>query len=514
MPSSPRYKTASQRFPRSRVSTFDAAWVAAIKGNSGSRLKADYHYKKITDPIHGNIGLSKVESEIVSTRVFQRLHSVRQLGLAHLVYPGANYSRHSHSIGACHNASRMLLAIQRNSGTRVSDKKLQLYRLVGLLHDIGHYPFSHATEHLVKAYYASGIISSSGQNIPLPGSSVIGPQENVPLSYEHEELGELIIRRDVELGNVLRSNGIDPNEVADLFAGKQPSGLRGIISSDLDCDRLDYLRRTAHFSGAPYGSVDIDFIIDQSTLDKDGRFCLKPKALRAADHLLISRYYDYMQVPYNKTVAALEWSLVSGLRALLNAGYVKCSGIDMLDRVVSGSWFQFDDQSVFEDFKKLLRSIADSNSEDDLILKDHLIDIIRRSPPKTVASWEEIVPKANKREDTKTQKLVNFGVREVVERLGINPSRLHVWSSPLQLSKVGPDEDVSDDRSAEAIYVLDPKTKRGRVLNYHRETLLHVLSSHRYVGLRLYYLPEQGEEPSKKIEAIRRIMAEQVEPSS
>jgi HD superfamily phosphohydrolase len=107
-----------------------------------------FHYGRITDAVHGTFGISELESDIISTPVFQRLHNVRQLGLAHLVYPGAEYSRFAHSLGACHVAGRMLRGINQNCQKQLDDDEIQMYRLTGLLHDLGHYPFSHAMEYV------------------------------------------------------------------------------------------------------------------------------------------------------------------------------------------------------------------------------------------------------------------------------------------------------------------------------------------------------------------------------
>jgi uncharacterized protein len=118
-----------------------------------------YNHKSITDPLYGYIGLSELEADVVSTAVFQRLHNVRQLGLAHLVFPSAGYSRFAHSVGACHNAGRILDAIQLNAPSSAArGKKKQAYRLAALLHDIGHYPFSHATEHAIQSFYVGASV--------------------------------------------------------------------------------------------------------------------------------------------------------------------------------------------------------------------------------------------------------------------------------------------------------------------------------------------------------------------
>jgi uncharacterized protein len=113
----------------------------------------DFDWKQIHDPVHGTVGLSKLEVDIISSRCFQRLHHIKQLGLAYLVYPTLNYSRFSHSLGACHIVGRMLRSIERNSGREFSPAEWQLYRVAALLHDIGHYPFSHAMEKAVADFY-------------------------------------------------------------------------------------------------------------------------------------------------------------------------------------------------------------------------------------------------------------------------------------------------------------------------------------------------------------------------
>src|ERR1700723_1913060 len=100
--------------------------------------------KRIADPVHGTIELRDVELEIVGTNIFQRLRNVKQLGLAHLVYPAADYSRFSHSLGACHVAGLITNALTGGKHIELSDADISLYRVAALLHDVGHYPFSHA----------------------------------------------------------------------------------------------------------------------------------------------------------------------------------------------------------------------------------------------------------------------------------------------------------------------------------------------------------------------------------
>ena len=116
-------------------------------------------------------------------------------------------------------------------------------------------------------------------------------------------------------------------------------GLPSLVSSDLDCDRLDYLLRTAHCAGLPYGKVDVEYITTQMAVDSDGFLCLTKKALRAVDNLLVSRYYDYTQVAFHKTVVALEEVLCNVIRELLSRRLLDCSG-QAIARSVRAGWHQ------------------------------------------------------------------------------------------------------------------------------------------------------------------------------
>ncbi|WP_406867654.1 HD domain-containing protein [Paraburkholderia fungorum] len=339
-------------------------------------------YKRVSDPIHGTIELTKVEAAVVSSKAFQRLHNVRQLGLAHYIFPAANYSRFAHSLGACHNAQRLLSAIAKNTGKKFTAKELQLVRLAGLVHDLGHYPFSHAFEHEIEEFYASSQLLD-GDDHHTDG--------NV---FDHEAMGEQVLATDPELVAILKEHQIRASDISDAFKKRADNPLAGILSSDLDCDRLDYLRRTAHHSGLPYGNVDINYIIDQATTDIEGNFCFGQKAIRAADHLLVSRYFDYLQVPFHKSVVALEWSLRVVIRELLNRGKIACSGSDVAAMAKDGRWRNFDDNAILHEAREMSKDLLGHRTRpdrDDGVIA-HISAILHRTPAKLVASYEAVCP--------------------------------------------------------------------------------------------------------------------------
>jgi uncharacterized protein len=467
--------------------------------------------KTITDPLYGNIQLTQIESELVSTLAFQRLHNVKQLGLGHLVFPSAAYSRFSHSVGACVNADRILTAIEANHDDRVfSDQERQAFRIAALFHDLGHYPFSHTTEHAIKRYFREGLYKPS---IQAQGVLNIEPPvpEQSPNFLDHEETGNLIFLEDPQISDIFAkySGTITKSDVQAAYLN---DGLSTIISSDLDCDRLDYLKRTALHSGAPYGAVDVDFIISKATLDGDGRYCFDRKATRAADHLLMSRFYDFMQIPYQKTVAALEWSLEESVIYLLRKKVLKLSEKDIISKLQDGTWFHFDDGHLLEVMRKQQRKRKSSG--DDLVALDHLSSVLNRQPAKMVYDWECLLEIGNKEQDTK-EELLGYKINEVCKKLSLDRKRFTVWKAPFKLSKAGPilqrlpadRGDYSDEEEQQLIHILSKNDPKAKPLIDLQNTVSHHLAKLKYRVLRVYYLPSQEDSSTIKGE-IREHLAD------
>lgn len=206
--------------------------------------------KQIKDPVHGYIEVPTPLVPLLDTEAVQRLRYIKQLGFVYLVYPGANHTRFEHSLGAMHLAS--LLARQLD----LSEEDMLLVCTAALLHDIGHGPFSHASERLRREY---------------------GP-------FSHDEIYPLLAEPDI--AGILKENGTKPQEIADIVAGNHR--LADIIHGDLDVDRMDYLLRDAHYTGVPYGNPDAGRLIQSLVLTKDG-LAVKESGIAAAESLLIAR---------------------------------------------------------------------------------------------------------------------------------------------------------------------------------------------------------------------------------
>ncbi|WP_322073097.1 HD domain-containing protein [Burkholderia cepacia] len=428
--------------------------------------------------------MTQLEADIISTPTFQRLHNVRQLGLAHLVFPGANYSRFAHSVGACHNAGRILDAIERNTGQSFSAEHHQACRLAGLLHDIGHYPFSHATEHIIKSVYSNSFFA---EDVGVAPEMKLPEGKTLPPYLDHENVGRQVIDYDPHLLTVFKKHNWEAEAIKRIFSKEEPDNgfFVQVISSDLDCDRLDYLRRTAYMSGLPYGTVDIDYLIDQATLSSDGFYCFSSKALRAADHLLVSRYYDYMQVPFHKTVVALEWSLTTCIRELILRGYIGCSSGHVIQLIESGEWAYFDDNRFFAMFHQLRESLDTGKAEDQLIAA-HLEALLMRKPAKLVYSYE-IVEEMDASQHPSRVASANSAVKDVARKLGIAEDFLHVWNTPLPLTKAG--SKFHEPEAGGAVHVLWDGKKKP--LMAFPQALMNTLSKYQFSGVRIFLIDHE-----------------------
>jgi HD superfamily phosphohydrolase len=206
--------------------------------------------KIIKDPVHGYVEVEDLSLALLDSPPLQRLRYIRQLGFSYLVYPGANHTRFEHSLGT------MFLAdvAARRFGLSEGDRKLVV--AAGLLHDIGHGPFSHASEPLMEQF----------------------------LHTTHDDIARIV---SSGIGALLDEYGVDPGELCRVVKGDHR--LSGIIHGDLDVDRMDYLLRDAYYTGAPYGTVDAQRLIRHLIQTPNGGTVLDESGVNAAESLLIAR---------------------------------------------------------------------------------------------------------------------------------------------------------------------------------------------------------------------------------
>jgi HD superfamily phosphohydrolase len=239
-------------------------------------------FKVIRDPLWNSIRLDATAVRIVDTAAFQRLRYIRQLGFAHLVYPGATHTRFDHALGVYHLTVTALRLLRERSGAPPEAwEGEELIPYAALLHDIGHYAFSHALEELEP--------------------------ERIP--GDHEETSARFFRSP-DLRDALAPLGLAAaDRLRDLITGRSDVPLRGLVSGSLDLDKMEYLRRDARFCGVPYGEVDVDRLLQGLVLLQDpasGRWevGVHEKAVAALESLLFAKYQMFRNVYWHHGVRA------------------------------------------------------------------------------------------------------------------------------------------------------------------------------------------------------------------
>ena len=233
----------------------------------------------IRDPIHGQIEFSDIERELIDSSAFQRLRYIRQVAMTYLVYPGAHHTRFEHSIGTMHLASLIAHKLELTQ-----DQSVQL-RLGALLHDIGHMPFSHDCEPILKSFVGS-----------------------------HEKIGSELITTS-KIKDILSKN-YDPKKISDIAFGKT---FGQAITCDVGADRLDYLLRDAHYTGVAYGVIDWSRIIAKM-LYKSSKIQIEKGGLEATESVILARFSMFHAVYYHHTVRIARKMLQVALKQALDAG--------------------------------------------------------------------------------------------------------------------------------------------------------------------------------------------------
>jgi HD superfamily phosphohydrolase len=250
-------------------------------------------FEIIRDPLWNNIAVDPLAMRLVDTPTFQRLRYVRQLGLAFLVYPGATHSRFEHALGTYHLTRRALALLEERGALHdVPRDTCPAVRIAALLHDIGHYPFSHALEEIGALH--------------------------------HEEVARPLITEGAVAEELRRAMGAGaPNEIMALIQGHSHSPLQRLISGSLDLDKLDYLRRDAFMCGVPYGEIDVDRLLNSLTVVESPtgfEIGIVEKGLSALESLLFARYQMYRNVYWHHAVRSATAMYKRLVEDAMNAG--------------------------------------------------------------------------------------------------------------------------------------------------------------------------------------------------
>src|SRR3954465_2175446 len=238
--------------------------------------------KIIRDPVHDVIAF-RTESptdallfRLLNAAEFQRLRRIRQLGMAHLAYPGADHSRYSHSLGVMQTARRIIEQLRRSF--TIDDHEETVCLCASLLHDLGHGPFSHVFERVSGVHHEH--------------------LTNRVISDPRSEVYQILAEFSPAL----------PGEVSQLMGGgARHTFFCDILSSQLDADRFDYLLRDNLMTGSRYGDYDLEWLLHALTIDEStGRLAVTWKGISAVEAYLQSRYHMYRNVYFHKVVRSAE----------------------------------------------------------------------------------------------------------------------------------------------------------------------------------------------------------------
>ncbi len=315
--------------------------------------------KELADPLYGFVKLNDLELKVVDSFPFQRLRYIKQLGVAYLVFPSAQHTRFEHAVG--------VLNISDKLGIFLTEEERSLVRLAGLLHDLGHPPFSHTTE-------------------------VLLPKEKT-----HEDFTERVIR-ETEIYDILSKefSSEEINKLIRITLGrpkdKREELLTTIITGEFGADRMDYLRRDAYFCGVSYGFFDYNRLINTLYLEED-RWVVDESGLVALENFLISRYFMYTQIYFHKVVRILSIHLIEFMKRFLRnenfediIDYIKLNDSSVIARIFENEEFREDFERIFgrKHFKTLFST---EDREHYFEIKEKLMDHF----PKESLRFDEIL---------------------------------------------------------------------------------------------------------------------------
>jgi metal dependent phosphohydrolase len=366
--------------------------------------------KSILDDVHGLIPITEIEKEIIDTKIFKRLHDIKQLSLTHFIFPGSEHTRYSHSLGVMHLIDKMATSIGFN------DENRQIVRLAGLLHDIGHYPLSHVGE----AGYSKKILSQSdvkdffddivNKRYKSIDDEVFGEKKNKRVKdflsigsnrYHHEMVSAKLAIETQEILDIMQKYLSNPNfvikknldaiskEINDMIRGNYQDDSDNdmclkiqLLHSEIDADRLDYLLRDSKSSGTSYGTIDIDYLISNLRIGEyEGKSVLgiSTKAINAADQFLLNRFFSYTNVIFNDKVSflgelaelAITYFAIKGGASLMDRDTLKTEIVEnknLKNKSIIKSYYEFNDYAFwntmfspnkdeFPDFVKFIKRV-------------------------------------------------------------------------------------------------------------------------------------------------------------
>lgn len=279
------------------------------------------HWGEIKDPVHGYVYVTKAEKKIIDCFPVQRLRRLRQLAGAEFVYPGANHTRFEHSVGVMHLAG--VLTQNSNLSQFLTKDEAQKIRIAALLHDVGHGPFSHVFEHLLVKF----------------------------LDKIHEDMTVWVIQKS-ELRDVISDVGHDPKAVGKLAVGDlhEPGKafMDQTVHSSVDVDKLDFIVRDTHHTGAEYGYIDIFRLIHMMDVLGEN-LAVDLGALSALESFILARIESFKSIYFHRVARAAQIMLATAMEKAKDE-------LGLVDFKSPEDYLALDDYTVWTMLKKCAKS--------------------------------------------------------------------------------------------------------------------------------------------------------------
>ena len=341
----------------------------------------DNNTHPIRDILWGHVYMTENQAKLTESAPFMRLNRIMQLGPVYLVYPGATHTRASHSIGVYHLGKRLLKNLsERGAGDWLTNEGKNSFLAACLLHDLGHFPYTHSLKELSLSSHESltgGIIMKE------PMKSLVGAAGADP------ELTAAIIDKEKDV------------------SGGELHFYRKLLSGALDPDKLDYLNRDARYCGVPYGAQDVDFILSKLHPDKERGVDIDSRLIPNVESILFSKYLMYRTVYWHRQVRAVTAMLKKALINGLETG-----------QITSGDLYNLDDYSLFSLLEHKIKK-AEGSPINGAALAEYVHEgsiysaILEISPDKAGFQKLKDVKNRAKFEEKLTENLRRAGLEEI-----------------------------------------------------------------------------------------------------
>jgi len=253
--------------------------------------------KIIRDPIHGDIKIRGLFLDLMESPELQRLYNIKQLGFADLVFPGAHHTRLEHSLGT------YFMAVKAAEILNLNKKEKNILACAALLHDIGHGPFSHTLESILRE-------TLKEDHVDLTEKLIFG--KHVIFNSEEKKF-----IKSKSVYDILNKHNIDKKEITDIIRGKnkEKQYLSQLLNSCIDVDQLDYLIRDAYYTGVAYGIIDTERFL-QTLVKNNEKLAVSKKGVGVVENILMARSLMYSSVYFHKTVRIAELMLSKAIELI------------------------------------------------------------------------------------------------------------------------------------------------------------------------------------------------------